>query len=302
MLLFSCKFYVAVPGPPSAQIFKFLRASCPGIGAWQSPPSETWRSSGRMEDWKRCPYLHSLVARRSSGPDSPWPSCPSRACGVWGRRAGLEDEESRTRPSGFVTCEFRPPESVLQERLQPCCRGEAHDGRSAATGGPIVTEPPRPLCGIWAQLLLADLVTVLVTHRWHCWKRGGAALQKYLALPAKIRQRWGRWRSRRVAEDYTQPPEEYKVWTSIKLPWPEGPSKFVKCTTRGHNFWPTALSELFRHGHQLEGQEHDVGSKRAWIVLSNDDTPQRPRVEVRRTVRLRMDGGASPVASAAVGS
>ena len=52
------------------------------------------------------------------------------------------------------------------------------------------------------------------THRdRHCWKRGGAALQRYLALPAEILQWWGRWRSRRVAEDYAQPPEEYKIWT-----------------------------------------------------------------------------------------
>ena len=62
-----------------------------------------------------------------------------------------------------VICEFRPPESVLQERLQPWCPGGAHDGRSAATRGPIVTKLPRPLSGVWAQLPLDDLVTVLVT-------------------------------------------------------------------------------------------------------------------------------------------
>ena len=104
-----------------------------------------------------------------------------------------------------------------------------------------------------------------------------------------------------MAEDYAQPAEEYKVWTSIKLPWPERPSKFGKRTTRGHDFWPTALSELFQDGQQTVEQQLDVGSKRACIVLSDDDTPQRLRVQVRRTVRVRRDGGASPVASGAVG-
>ena len=143
--------------------------------------------------------------------------------------------------------------------------------------------------------------TEFASHRWHCWKRRGTGVQKYLALPAEIRQWWGRWRSRRGAEDYAQPPAEYKVWTSIKLPWPEGPSKFVKRTTRGHDFWPTALSELFREGQQPVGQEPDVGYKRACIVLSDDDTPQRPRVQVRRTDRVRRDGGGSLVALAALG-
>ena len=66
-----------------------------------------------------------------------------------------------------------------------------------------------------------------------------------------------------MAEDYAQPPEEYKIWTSIKLPWPAGPSEFVKRTTRGHDFWPTALSELFWDGQQNVEQQPDVGSKRA---------------------------------------
>ena len=87
----------------------------------------------------------------------------------------------------------------------------------------------------------------------------------------------------------------------LKLPWPEGPSKFVKRTTRGQDFWPTTLSELFRDEQQPMGQEPDVGSKRACIVLSDDDTPQRPRVQARRTVRVRRGRGGSPVASAAVG-
>ena len=87
----------------------------------------------------------------------------------------------------------------------------------------------------------------------------------------------------------------------LKLPWPEGPSKFVKRTTRGQDFWPTAPSELFRDEQQPMEQEPNVGSKRACIVLSDDDTPQRPRVQVRRTVRVRRGRGGSPVASAAMG-
>ena len=39
--------------------------SRPGIGAWQSPPSETRRSRDRTEGWKRCPYLHRTCAQDS---------------------------------------------------------------------------------------------------------------------------------------------------------------------------------------------------------------------------------------------
>ena len=104
-----------------------------------------------------------------------------------------------------------------------------------------------------------------------------------------------------MAEDYAQPPEEYKIWTSIRLAWPEGPSKFVKRTARGHDFWPAAISELFQDGQQTVEQQPNVGSKRACIVLSDDDTPQRLGVPVRRTVKVRRHGSASPVASAALG-
>ena len=160
-----------------------------------------------------------------------------------------------------------------------------------------------PFGALWLESLLQYefRVTGLAGHRWHCWKRGNTALQKYLAFPAEIREWSGRWRSRRVAKDYTQPPEECKIWKLIKLPRREGPSKFGKRTTRGHNFWPKALWELFRDKHQPVGQRPDVGSKRVCIVLSADDTAQRPKVQVRRTVRVRRSGGGSPVTSAAVG-
>ena len=54
-----------------------------------------------MEGSRRYPYLHSPVAQRSNGPDSPWQSSPSHVCGVWGRQPGFDGAESRTRPSGL---------------------------------------------------------------------------------------------------------------------------------------------------------------------------------------------------------
>ena len=212
------------------------------------------------------------------------------------RRRGMEDE------AVWFRCN-KNGDKVVQRELGPYSAKWARWLRDYGSTGrrrsPIMCPSGAP----WLESFLeyGFRGTEFANHRWHCWKRGGAALQKYLALPGKIRQWWGRWRSCRVAEDYAQPPEEYKIWTSIKLPRPAGPSKFVKRTTRGHDFWPTAFSELFRDEQQTVGQEPDVGSKRAYIVLSDDDTPQQPRIQVRRTVRVRRAGGGSPVASAAVG-
>ena len=212
------------------------------------------------------------------------------------RRRGMEDEAVWFRSN-------KNGDKVVRRELGPYsaqwARWLRDYGSTGCRKSPIMCPSGAP----WLESFLeyGFWGTEFASHRWHCWKRGGAALQKYLALPGEIRQCWGIWRSRRVAEDYTEPAEEYKVWTSIKLPWPEGCSKFIKRTTGGHDFWPTALSELFRDGQRPVGQERDVGSKRACIVLSHDDTPQRPRVQVRRTVRVRRDWGGSPVASAAVG-
>ena len=216
------------------------------------------------------------------------------AAGV--RRRGIEDEAI------WFRCN-KNGDKVVQRELGPYSAKWARWLRDYGSTGrrrsPIMCPSGSP----WLESFLefGFRGTEYANHRWHCWKRGGAALQKYLALPAEIRQWWGRWKSRRVAEDYAQPPEEYKIWTSIRLPWPEGPSKFVKRTARRHDFWPAAISELFRDGQQAVEQQPDVGSKRACIVLSDDDTPQRPGVPVRRTVKVRRHGSASPVASAALG-
>ena len=210
-----------------------------------------------------------------------------KAAGV--RRRGIEDEAI------WFRCN-KNGDKVVQRELGPYSAKWARWLRDYGSTGrrrsPIMCPSGSP----WLESFLeyGFRRTEYASHRWHCWKRGGGALQKYLALPAEIRQWWGRWRSRSVPKHYAQPPEEYKIWTSIKLPWPEGPSKFVKRTTRGQDFWPTALLELFRDGQQTAEQQPNVGSKRACIVLSDDDTPQRPRVQVRRTVKVRRDGGCQP--------
>ena len=112
--------------------------SRPSIGAWQGPPSETRRIRGRTEGWKskRCPYWHSPVARRSSGPDLPCPSAPSRASGVWGRHPGFDDEEPRTRPSGL---------DATRTVIKSSSENWAHTPRSGRGGS--VTMDPRVAAG-----------------------------------------------------------------------------------------------------------------------------------------------------------
>ena len=205
------------------------------------------------------------------------------AAGV--RRRGIEDEAI------WFRCN-KNGDNVVQRELVPYsakwARWLRDYGSTGCRRSPIMCPSGSPWLESFVEFGFRG--TEYANHRWHCCKRGGAALQKYLALRAEIRQWWGRWKSRRVAKDYAQPPEEYKIWTSIRLPWPEGPSKFVKGTVRGHDFWPAAISELFRDGQQTVEQQPDVGSKRACIVLSDDDTPQRPGVPVRRTVKMRRHG------------
>ena len=159
------------------------------------------------------------------------------------RRRGIEGE------AVWFRCN-KNGDKVVQREVGPYSAKWARWLRDYGSTGRRRSPIMRPSGAPWLESFLeyGFRGTEFASNRWHCWKRGGAALQKYLT---EIRQWWGRWRSSRVAEDYAQPPEEYKIWTSIKLPWPEGPSKFVKRTTRGHDFWPTALSELFRTNSNL---------------------------------------------------
>ena len=47
-------------------------------------------------------------------------------------------------------------------------------------------------------------------HPQHCWRKGGAAVHKWVGLPLDVGQLWGRWGSRRVAVDYVPPPPPTK--------------------------------------------------------------------------------------------
>ena len=42
-------------------------------------------------------------------------------------------------------------------------------------------------------------------------------LQQYLGFPIEVRMWWGRWRLGRVARRDAQPPEEHKMYTSMRL-------------------------------------------------------------------------------------
>ena len=51
-------------------------------------------------------------------------------------------------------------------------------------------------------------------HPQHCWRKGGAAVHKWVGLPLDVGQLWGRWGSRRVAVDYVPPPPPYQIQSS----------------------------------------------------------------------------------------
>ena len=154
------------------------------IGAWRNQPSETRRSKDSTEGLKRYPYLHGPVAQRSNGPGSPWPSSPSHACGVWGRQPGFDGAESRTRPSSLGATRTVTKLSNGSWAHTPQS-GRGDYGSTGRRRSPIMC----PSGSLWLESFLeyGFRGTEYASHRWHCWKRGGAALQKYLALPAEIR-------------------------------------------------------------------------------------------------------------------
>ena len=99
-------------------------------------------------------------------------------------------------------------------------------------------------------------------HRWHCWRRLGAALLAWAGYAVYIISWWGRWKTEAQAVSYSSPPLSWNIAYPILLPWPDAQTgKSVK-PTEPRAMWPTRYFGVDTH----PAEEREI------IDLDGDDT------------------------------
>ena len=130
--------------------------------------------------------------------------------------------------------------------------------------GPIFLCPQGPA---WLEERIARALvgTEYEEPRWHCWRRGGAALLKWMGVPIAVGQWWDRW-ARRVAADYIAPAPDFIFTQECSLPWPFGYTKVKRTIVSPYDLRLASVSEYFAREYPSVGaSEPSVGSKRAQV-------------------------------------
>lgn len=165
------------------------------------------------------------------------------------------------------------------------------------------------LCAAGESCLQSELQralagTELEDHRWHCWRRGGAATLHLYGVPMEIIMWWGRWASRKVAADYCTPPTDFVLSRSRRLPWPVEAARVKWASTSIAQCWPDDISRHFRsEGAEVKQSGVPAGKRPreeppAGVAGGAEDVAQ-PRIVVKRRVKVALQGGLHQVAGGA---